>query len=230
VRAARLALALFATLAAADARAGLIQHSLVAGSGDGRVSFDPSTGLEWLDLTETLGHSVPGILAGAGFDPTAGVGWVPSGWRYATRHELCGLFEPLSGPVAGCSGSGVQSPEGIAELQALLGITDAQPGPGAGFLYSRGYYGAGEGLATLLRFDGAAIAELGAGDGAGDPGTGHYLVRPASVPEPSGPFALCTAVCAMVSLRLGGSRSLPRKLVGAGEPGSNERAASRRRA
>jgi len=195
----RVAVLLWAALCAGSAHAELIPHSLVPGMQDGRVTFDPSTGLEWLDLSETLGHSVGAILAGAGTDPSAGKGWIPAGWRYATLGEICGLFEPLSGPVAGCGSSGPQVPEGVAELQALLGVTEIQPGPGAGFLYSRGYYARGEGLATLLVFNGAAAAELGSGDGTADPGTGHYLVRP--VPEPTVLLGLGAALGAMRARR-----------------------------
>jgi hypothetical protein len=201
MRAARLAMILLALSGAGSAQAGLLRHSLVPGLDDGRTTLDPATGLEWLDLSETLGSSVPGILAGAGTVPGGAGGWIPSGWRYATSSEICGLFEPLTGPVLGCSGSGVQSPQGIAQLQGLLGVTDVEPGPGAGLRYSRGYYGAGEGLATLLQFDGAAIAELGSGDGAGDPGTGHYLVRAGVVPESAALFGLWAALGALISLR-----------------------------
>lgn len=58
-------------------------------AGDGKVTRDPYTGLEWLDLTETLGLSINQILAGAG---PAG-GWISVlGFRYATVTEVENLF------------------------------------------------------------------------------------------------------------------------------------------
>lgn len=54
--------------------------------GDGLVTRDPETGLDWLDLGGvTTNLSYDDIQGGAG-------GWLASGWRYATQAEVCALF------------------------------------------------------------------------------------------------------------------------------------------
>ncbi len=46
---------------------------------------DTDSGLDWLDVTSTLGLSYDDIVGGAG-------GWVTAGWRHATSEELCVLW------------------------------------------------------------------------------------------------------------------------------------------
>ena len=62
---------------------------LVEGGCDGTlntsVSCDLDTGLEWLDLTETLNLSVNQFLGNVG-------GWIDEGWRLATDYEIELLF------------------------------------------------------------------------------------------------------------------------------------------
>lgn len=66
--------------------------------GDGLVTHDPSTGLEWLDPVETENLSWNDVVGGAG-------GWTAAGWRHATGSELCALIVemgiPLGGPCPG---------------------------------------------------------------------------------------------------------------------------------
>jgi Protein of unknown function (DUF642) len=58
----------------------------LAAPGDGLVTLDPVSALEWLDLTQTVGTSVADALDPAGL-------WVSQGWRLATKLEVCELFE-----------------------------------------------------------------------------------------------------------------------------------------
>jgi len=113
------ALALMAVLLTArPAAAQLSAVDLVPGSGDGKITYDAATGLYWLDLTQTLNLSVPDVLGGAG-------GWIPSGWRYATPGEICGLFASYAIAVASCGGATGSSASGdhLLSLQQYLGLT-----------------------------------------------------------------------------------------------------------
>ena len=66
----------------------LVQADLFV-AGDGKITRDPITGLEWLDLTETFALSINDVLDGAG--PTGG--WISGlGFRYATIAEVETLF------------------------------------------------------------------------------------------------------------------------------------------
>ncbi len=47
-----------------SASASLVQSDLVSGSGDGFITLDTGTGLEWLDLTQTVGQSYNDVAAG----------------------------------------------------------------------------------------------------------------------------------------------------------------------
>jgi len=76
---------LLLSLASSSAQAQLVSRDLVPGSGDGLVTFDSATGLEWLDITETLGASFVEIADGGG-------GWYAAGWVHATGPQVCQLF------------------------------------------------------------------------------------------------------------------------------------------
>jgi len=81
----RLAHVLASALLALPAQAELVEIDLLA-PGDGLITRDTETGLDWLDLDGvTTGLSYDAIQGGAG-------GWLASGWRYATEAEVCHLF------------------------------------------------------------------------------------------------------------------------------------------
>jgi hypothetical protein len=109
---------LAAMLLAGTAEAQLSEVDLDPGSGDGKVTFDASSGLYWLDVTETLNLSVSDVLGGSG-------GWIAAGWRYATPTEICDLFAnyALAVPICGGTGSGSTSGDVLASLQGFVGLT-----------------------------------------------------------------------------------------------------------
>ncbi len=62
-----------------------VVRDFLAGSGDALLTYDPDTGLEWLDTTITDGRSFTEVNAGWG-------GWTTfSGFRYATMAEVRAL-------------------------------------------------------------------------------------------------------------------------------------------
>lgn len=68
--------------AGTSARGSLVARDLVPGSGDGLITLDPLTGLEWLDLTATQGLSYTAISKAAS-------GYLGDfGFRYADADDL----------------------------------------------------------------------------------------------------------------------------------------------
>jgi hypothetical protein len=87
----------------------------------GNNTYDPNTGLQWLDVTLTNNHSYNDIVANY-----LGVGDPYYGYRYATGAEVSTLFtdagitNPYAGPING-------NAPAILNLISLLGAT--VPGP-----------------------------------------------------------------------------------------------------
>jgi hypothetical protein len=109
-----------------SAHATLIEVDLVSGAGDGYITRDTRTDLEWLDLTRTLRRSMNDILGGFG-------GWLALGFRYADGKELRDLL--LS---AGITEGSDNSAAGIHNAQAFLTMFGASyhnndPSPGNPF-------------------------------------------------------------------------------------------------
>ena len=94
------------------ANAALIETDLVPGSGDGLLTLDTDTNLEWLDLTETINLSFNEISGGAGGYTTI------LGFRYATHEEVTALYL-----TAGVTEFGlVQLPSNIPAAEQLLDL------------------------------------------------------------------------------------------------------------
>jgi hypothetical protein len=158
--------------------------------GDGLLTYDDATGLQWLDLTATLGKSVNEVVGGFG-------GYRASGFRYASTVEVERLYmdagannigDPLPGHV----------PNAIL-LEELMGITDSSSSQ----ILSQGFAGVGEPgqgrvfSPFIIRYNwGAAFAVPGEVFTLNATGSvASYLVR--SVPEPSG---LALAISSLVIL------------------------------
>ncbi len=150
----------------------------------GLVTRDPGAGLDWLDLTETVGLSFDDIQA----DPAR---WADQGWRHASTAETCDFFGKLGLVPAPCPGdTGSVAGNAVATHQALLGITnDFAPEVSLG---SVGIFDDGDpallGLAEAV-YDvpgdssRAAVRTHFFPPGLRSPNQGHFLVRP--VPEPA---------------------------------------------
>jgi len=126
---ARPALMLLASLLALPAAAELLEIDLAA-PGDGLVTRDTATALDWLDLTESAGLSFADVEAGAG-------GFTADGWRYATEAEVCSFahlnVSRLVSPT-GCAPLDADfiSPAESAAVQVvleLIGVTDVVVDP-----------------------------------------------------------------------------------------------------
>ena len=161
----------------------------------GPLPPDTDTGLEWLDLTQTKGRSRDSLR----LDPTGNTYHNPLywGWRYATSAEVCGLIEPRTGPLRGCSGGpldfGRDAYVGISEIQEFLGVTDTNGGTPV----TNGMFATGRALMVTARDGFASAGVINDPDDASiyDPSYGHFLVR---VPEPHALLLLIVALGAVM--------------------------------
>lgn len=100
-------------------RAELLEIDLVPGSGDGLLTLDTDTGLEWLDLTATsdpAGQSYNAVAAGFGGFTTE------QGFRFATVSEVLILFDN-AGVIALNTGFVSANFAPVSQLIGLLGCT-----------------------------------------------------------------------------------------------------------
>lgn len=179
------------------ASAALLEIDLNA-LGDGLITRDTSTGLDWLDLTATLGKSYNEVDAGFG-------GFIDQGFSFATESQVRALYTEAG--IAQIGASTASNFEGVLLLQDLMGVT-ASPGLNGG-IFSQGY-------AELDVFDPVATSsgilqwfpgfpEAGADVGAtvekdlGLASFGSYLVRP--IPEPSTALFLAAGLAALAARR-----------------------------
>jgi len=179
------------------AQAVLVERDWLA-PGDGLLTYDTETRLEWLDLTESQGfgsYDDMSALLAAG-------GGAYAGFRYAVRPEIDGLLA-----AAGLAMHGLDNTVGdqaeIAAYHALLGITqqDLQHNSSAvqnNYAFGlfdevapANVYGPGRHYYTFVQqnfvFDYTKVTLSGWLDYRNSPSIGHHLVR-AAVPEP--PLAL----------------------------------------
>jgi len=199
-----------ALLLAGAARAELMEASFYV-AGDGLVTRDTESGLEWVDPTVTAGLSYEQVSNNA-------LGLIAGGWRYATTGEVCELLGHMGFAPAPCPGVSPVVP-GDATLVHLgfLGVLSMLPiGDGVtGVFEDDGPGDPAQGLASISHFFGTSqvsVTEDTQAPGVGDPEVGHFLVRPAFLPVPA--------------LPPGGAPLLAALWLGAGYPLLRRRASS----
>ena len=205
---ARIAASFFAAgfiFAAPPANAVSLLSANLNSAGDGLLTIDTATSLEWLDLTATVGQSRADVLAGS---------YVAQGFRYASQDEVIQLWQDggAVGPFV-VSGDDVNpldiTPAGL--MISLMGCTSAfdgvnnpciGPRPGIGDVqnFNIGLFGSGPydaGLVDMFfgqfdprRFGATFRINFGQEDAnelLGRQDVGSYLVRSlpvSAVPEP----------------------------------------------
>jgi hypothetical protein len=124
---------------AQSAQAALLAGDLVT-TGDGLITKDSRTGLEWLDLTLTRGASYDALVSGFGGYTTQ------NGFRFASAAEVNELKESASegviGPIQSDPRIPIQFTVGYFAAQKinnLLGVTFNMSGPGFSIQGSGGY-------------------------------------------------------------------------------------------
>ena len=175
---------LLVVLPAFESNATLIELDL-ASPGDALLTWDTSSGLAWLDLTETTGLSYNQVEADVG-------GWVSLGFRHAVGSEVCGLFGAygaIPDPCPTIDNSYVAAPSDAATVDIFLdrlGRTGGSYGLGM-FDDSNNLNGTGQGYYERVSVvDGPLFIvrqNVYSVDDTHYPDAGHFLVRP--VPEPN---------------------------------------------
>ena len=195
---------------------------------NGMTTIDTDTGLEWLDLTETLGQSYNSVAAGFGGFTTT------DGFRYATQFEVSTLFTNAGFSFQDNSFNAVDAaPAGL--MLDLFGCTTVSPCNTATSVIGQGIADLGAFSPTLaaLPIYQARLAVAGdfssATEGAslvnnccfsksgGNLGIGSWLVRDVvAVPEPS---SLAVFLIALGGLGFLARRRLAREAPLHGTPG-----------
>ncbi len=164
-------------------------------SGDGLITKDANTGLEWLDLTETTNLTYPEVLA----ETVAGGKF--SNWSIASNTEVLELWSSANIPVIGFSFYAANY-EPVSDLLDLLGSTYIDPLPDYRLSWGRtsDSYSAGNHNATLLWATSIygtpeALASINTNpqefpDDQATATWGTYLYRASPVPEPSIPILI----------------------------------------
>lgn len=199
------------TLGASPASAVLFAVDRVV-AGDGEITRDTDTGLDWLDLTLTTNVSLDDIQADVG-------GWISDGWMHATRAEACQLFANAGNtsfastcPFQELASAFVSEAE---SLVALLGDTGGE-GP-----FFQGYLERPDPTKASTDFGRVGVAKspgptvwevIAVGSTGADPSTGNFLVR--AIPEPSSAALLPAGLALLAARRL---RAAP------GSPGTRRR-------
>jgi len=178
----------------------LFERDLINGSGDGLITLDTSTGLEWLDLTASTNRSYVDIStqfeAGGAYE----------GFRYATNDEVQMLFT-----IAGISDDfTIANYIPAVELVSLLGSTSSNSSQ----TWARGLSGTEySSFSSTTHYwmpdieirssGGTANADVNgfASLGYSAPSIGSWLVREASVPEPSIILLLISGLFLQISIR-----------------------------
>jgi hypothetical protein len=189
-------------LSASQTNAATLISADLNSAGDGLVTIDKSTSLEWLDLTATVGETRSQVLASA---------YITQGFRYATQDEVNQLWLDAGATGAFVGNNLLQSNVApAAQLLDLMGCTSSYNTNVIGCIvpeggintqeWNIGFYGSGPtdaGLVDIL----AGVPQLFPPGGAGSfdlgfgadpsilsrPDVGSYLVREvvSGVPEPS---------------------------------------------
>ncbi len=166
---------LAAALVAAGSYGGLVSVDWQSG-GDGLLTHDTETGLEWLDLTQTLDQSLSSI------SPLLSAGNTYDGFRVATSNEVISLLNGAGiSPIPTSTSDPVVFASATA-LTSLLGET-MQPAFPDNYFGSRGLASEGD-LYGYYSANGVDLNTQILSGVTSHPTVGVWLVRDA-IPEPS---------------------------------------------
>jgi len=173
----------------------IIYEGLCNGTADSSITCDSNTGLEWLDLTTTLGLS---------YNEALNSDYVTDlGFRHATESELLSLYVSARIPVVGqlqpdgtvTNGTSALNRAGVEFLLPLLGCTFICS---TGEAAAQGFLDISDPNLTAYAFIQLKFPSSASATGIWSPQprdllavsflrdqTGNFLVRSVSVPEPS---------------------------------------------
>lgn len=177
-----IAAAVIVLCCSSTATAALLETDLLE-SGDGLLTRDLQSGLDWLDVTATFEMSFDDIRRDVG-------GYLSLGFRHATGEEICGLLSAnVGGAPTPCPGGSVaiEDQRALTDLVSLLGDTGSPSGPVTFGIFDDGSLDGGVGAARFFQLaEGPGRAsvdvELDVLSTDSTLAGGNYLVR--AVPEP----------------------------------------------
>ena len=184
-----------------SAASALISRDLF-NAGDGKITFDPATNLEWLDLPLTTNLGYVDIMAGAG-------GWTSLGFRYALTSDVsmlyahAGLYEHSSMIADDFPAVwNLMQKLGLTLPSYSIGLTGELAREGYPYVAYPGRYVA---YLTFGAYGATSVVAKGPayGDGYTSPELGNFLVRdaaPISVPEPAPYFLIGAGLVIMFAM------------------------------
>jgi hypothetical protein len=156
-------------------------------AGDNNLTFDASTGLEWLDLTLTYNKTVTATL------PDLNVGGLFEGFRLATVTEVQTLINNAGVPTETFTGTIPATGSELANADILTGLLGETVGAqfGSSYFGSRGHLNDNgeDRVVGYYRIGSTTLFNDYFEDSPSWPGAGVWLVRSelpnSAVPEPS---------------------------------------------
>lgn len=211
-----LSAALVATCWTANAGADLIEADWLV-AGDGLITQDTESGLEWLDLTQTLDRSYNDVLSELGSDGEF------DGFRHASKGEWEALLSHAGLPC--CGAYPFKDRFDLARaLQDLIGVTRFVAQAGTDYWYSSGYLTGPQFAGLIAKHDhfpdqdldleysfNSSVALSFSDPDAHYETAAHWLVRaigsgqspgPFPVSEPATFILLCAGLMGIVASRL----------------------------
>jgi len=191
-----------ALMATSGVNAALVNTDLVSGSGDGLVTRDTDSGLDWLDVPLTTNQTFDQVRTGS---------YYQQGFRHATADELRTLFMHAGIPDDGYDIS-VTHPTEAQAIMTLLGMTTSSAGRSSTYGFTgNDYFGnvvtttnypigaqfsALLGKIDFIDLTAAGLGLIGEGHFTGghpfsdqaDPSYGSFLVRPVSPVDAASPI------------------------------------------
>lgn len=151
--------------------------------GDGLITRDTQSGLEWLDITQTFGFTFDEILQGTGNS------WYAQGWRFATTGEVSAMVYSYTGLLVGCESCPSYSPVSESTANSLIGLFGANPSGWINAYFDDGPVSEHVGQfavsfnQTLSQYIVAVEAPNGIARTVSSPELGSALVRPVPIPS-----------------------------------------------
>ena len=162
--------------------ASLVQMDFLT-PGDGLITRDTQSALEWLDITQTFGFTFDEILQGIGNS------WYAEGWRFATTGEVSSMIYDYAGVLVGCDGCPSYSPIPESTANSLIGLFGANPNGWVNAYFDDGPTSEHVGQfavsfnQTFLQYIVAVEAPNGIARTVSSPELGSALVRPVPIPS-----------------------------------------------